>query len=161
MKQHTYSLNIEWTGNTGVGTSGYKTYNRDHQISAPGKPAISGSSDPAFRGNPARYNPEELLVASLSACHMLWYLHLCAVNGVVVVSYTDAPVGTMEEDSAGSGRFTHVALKPQVLISAESDATKAHLLHSEAHGLCFLARSVNFPVTNEPVISKAPAAATV
>ncbi len=155
MKHHTYEVRIDWTGNDGQGTKTYKGYRRDHTIASPGKPPIPGSSDPSFRGDPSRYNPEELLVASLSACHMLWYLHLCSVNKVTVIDYQDAASGVMEEADDGSGRFDRVLLKPKVKISVGDDQAKALALHSEAHHLCFIARSVNFPVEIEPEIAEA------
>jgi organic hydroperoxide reductase OsmC/OhrA len=152
-KQHYYELQLIWTGNDGEGTSAYTSYRRDHLVVASGKPEIPGSSDPAFRGDPSRYNPEELLVASLSSCHMLWYLHLCAVNQVIVVSYEDRPRGVMEEDGEGSGRFTEVELQPAIVISPDSDQATAAKLHVEAHRKCFIANSVNFPVRISPKIN--------
>jgi organic hydroperoxide reductase OsmC/OhrA len=154
MKQHRYDIHVAWTGNLGPGTSNYLSYLRNHEVSAPGKPVVPASSDPAFRGDPARYNPEDLLVASLSACHMLSYLHLCAVNGVVVVDYDDDAFGLMEETATGGGVFTEVTLRPAVVISAESDPDKARSLHDEAHHLCFIANSVNFPVRHEARITR-------
>ena len=153
MKQHRYELQIEWTGNTGEGTKTYRGYRRDHTIVAEGKPQILASSDPSFRGDPSRYNPEELLVAALSGCHMLSYLHLCAVNHVTVVDYRDAAVGLMNENSDGSAQFTRVTLRPVVKILPGDDQAKAKALHDEAHHLCFIARSVNFPVEIEPTIT--------
>ena len=153
-KTHHYSVVVEWTGNTGAGTSGYRNYERRHEISAgTGKLPIPGSSDPAFRGDPARWNPEELLVASLSACHQLWYLHLCAEAGIVVFGYIDHAEGVMEEAADGSGCFKRVILRPQVTVAAGSDMAKARELHDAAHAKCFIARSVNFPVEHEPEIS--------
>ena len=146
MKQHVYNLTTQWTGNDGPGTRSYASYRRDHELSAAGKPAIPASSDPNFRGDRNRYNPEELLVASVSSCHMLWYLHLCAVNKVVVLNYTDAAIGTMEEEADGTGQFVRIVLKPAVTITAGSDRDRALELHHEAHRFCFIARSVNFPV---------------
>ena len=151
MKQHSYTIRIEWTGNNGEGTKTYTGYRRDHIIVAEGKPQIPGSSDPNFRGDPTRYNPEELLVASLSTCHMLWYLHLCAVNKVVVVEYLDAASGVLEEQSDGSGAFVKVVLKPKVTISS-GDRAKAIALHEDAHRFCFIANSVRFPVEIEAEI---------
>ena len=151
-RQHSYAVAVTWTGNTGTGTSGYRNYERSHDISASAKPTIPGSSDPAFRGDPARWNPEELLVASLSACHQLWYLHLCAEAGVVVESYVDEAVGVMEESVDGGGQFIEVILKPRAKLAAGCDLEKAHSLHHAAHGKCFIARSVNFPVACEPMI---------
>ncbi len=119
---------------------------RDHTIVVEGKPEIPASSDPAFRGDRTRYNPEELLVASLSSCHMLWYLHLCATNGIVVLDYCDRATGTMREEPAGSGRFVGVVLHPEVVLAADADTSRALALHEDAHRLCFIARSVNFPV---------------
>ena len=146
MKQHTYQVEVTWTGNEGQGTKSYTSYLRDHTISAPGKSPIQGSSDPHFRGDGTRYNPEDLLVASLSACHMLWYLHLCALRQVTVVEYADSASGVMQENADGSGQFVHVWLKPKVKISAGSDRATALALHDQAHHLCFIARSVTFPV---------------
>ncbi|MDP9171700.1 MAG: OsmC family protein [Acidobacteriota bacterium] len=153
LTRHQYKTTLRWTGNSGTGTSGYKAYSRRHEITGAGKPAaIPGSSDPHFRGSAERYNPEELLVASLSACHMLSYLHLCAVGGVVVTAYEDDASGEMIEHPDGGGDFAGVVLRPRVTITPESDPAKALHLHEEAGRLCFIARSVRFPVTHEPTI---------
>ncbi|UFH56508.1 OsmC family protein [Spirosoma sp. KNUC1025] len=149
-KQHTYVLTTKWTGNKGEGTSTYRSYERNHTISADNKPDILGSSDPAFRGDKTRYNPEELLVAALSTCHMLSYLHLCAVAGVVVLDYTDKAAGTMVETPDGGGHFTDVTLYPVVLVAQESMIDKANELHHQASKLCFIANSCNFPVHHKP-----------
>ena len=153
-KQHHYPITITWTGNRGTGTSGYKAYDRAHEIAVPGKPVMPGSSDPAFNGDPARYNPEELLVAALSACHMLWYLHLCAVNRITVTNYVDRAEGTMIEDADGGGRFAGVVLKPEITVTPDADLTKARALHHDAHAKCFIANSMNFPVSHEPVFRR-------
>jgi organic hydroperoxide reductase OsmC/OhrA len=150
VKQHTYKIQVDWTGNDGSGTSSYQSYRRDHIVSAKGKPSIAASSDPAFRGDPTRYNPEELLVASLSSCHMLWYLHLCSAKGVSVLEYSDEASGIMEESPNGSGAFTSVRLNPRVRISDPRDSDKALAIHEDAHRMCFIARSVNFPVNVAP-----------
>jgi organic hydroperoxide reductase OsmC/OhrA len=151
-REHHYKTTVTWTGNTGVGTSHYRAYTRDHQISAATKGApILGSSDPAFRGDPSRYNPEELLVAALSACHMLAYLHLCADAGIVVTTYQDSTTGKMTEHADGSGELTGVTLHPRVSITDPARVAEAAALHSKAHELCFIARSVKFPVDHEPV----------
>ena len=150
MRDHHYAMTVTWTGNLGVGTSGYRSYSRAHEISTPGKPAIPCSSDPAFRGDVARYNPEEMLVASLSACHMLSYLHLCADGGLVVEEYTDDPTGTMSETAGGGGHFTEVVLRPRVVFRSPADLALAAELHEREHHLCFIASSVNFPVRVEP-----------
>ncbi len=151
-REHRYTLRLDWQGNRGSGTSSYAAYGREHRIHAPGKPDIAGSSDPAFRGDGARWNPEELLVASLSACHQLWYLHLAADAGIGVLAYEDAPEGTMVEDADGGGHFTRVVLRPTVTIRAGDDAARAQALHARAHALCFIARSVNFEVGCEPTL---------
>jgi organic hydroperoxide reductase OsmC/OhrA len=151
-KEHLYTNQLVWTGNRGEGTVSYKAYDRDHVLSVSGKPEIPASSDPSFRGNPQRYNPEELLVASLSSCHMLWYLHLCAVNGVVVVDYRDMALGKMIETADGGGHFREVVLRPVVTVKDLSMVEKAGSLHHEANKLCFIANSVNFPVKHEPTI---------
>lgn len=152
MKTHRYTLNVEWTGNRGAGTRTIGGYGRDHRITAAGKPPIEGSSDPSFRGDPARWNPEELLIASLSACHKLWYLGLCASAGIVVERYQDQPKGVMIEEAGGAGQFTSVTLHPAVTIAPGSDATLAEALHEQAHAMCFIARSVNFPVHHQATI---------
>src|SRR5229473_7317154 len=144
---HNYRVSTVWTGNKGRGTNNYRSYARDHEISADGKSAaVLCSSDPAFRGDPSRYNPEELLVASLSACHMLWYLHLCADAGIVVTEYHDDASGAMAETKDGGGHFTQVTLRPVVKVAGEVDPELARRLHEQAHHLCFIANSVNFPV---------------
>jgi organic hydroperoxide reductase OsmC/OhrA len=154
-KTHQYAVTVTWTGNTGTGTSGYRDYQRHHEISAGQKASIPGSSDPAFRGDPTRWNPEELLVASLSACHKLWYLHLCAEAGIVVTAYVDHAEGVMEETADGSGRFESVTLRPRVTVGSGSDLAKARALHDTAHEKCFIANSVNFPVHHEAEINVA------
>jgi organic hydroperoxide reductase OsmC/OhrA len=147
LKTHSYHARVQWAAADGEGTKTYRSYSRDHTIVADGKAEIAASSDPAFRGTRSRYNPEELLIASLSSCHMLWYLHLCAVNGITVVDYRDDASGVMEEDAEGSGQFVGADLRPSVTVADDADRSKALALHEEAHRRCFIARSVNFPVT--------------
>lgn len=149
-KEHHYQITTEWTGNQGTGTSGYRAYNRNHVISADGKASIAGSSDPSFLGDKTRYNPEEMLLASLSSCHMLWYLHLCAEAGVVVVTYEDHAAGTMTETADGGGHFVEVTLNPAVVVTEPSMIGKANELHHRANQLCYIANSVNFPVKHIP-----------
>ena len=151
-RTHEYTAEIRWTGNRGTGTSGYRDYDRAHDVSAQGKATIAGSSDPAFRGDPARWNPEELLVASLAQCHMLWFLHLAAVNDVVVTGYVDRPQGTMLEQDDGAGQFTRVVLKPEVTVAEAFMSEHSQKLHDHAHAQCYVARSVNFPVLHEPTV---------
>jgi organic hydroperoxide reductase OsmC/OhrA len=148
-KTHTYRATTTWTGNLGEGTRTYRAYSRNHDITVAGKAPLLCSSDPAFRGDPARHNPEELLVASLSGCHMLWFLHLCAEAGVVVTDYRDEATGTMAETADGGGHFTEVVLRPQVRVAASADTQQIDALHHRAHALCFIASSVNFPVRCE------------
>ncbi|HEV8645815.1 MAG TPA: OsmC family protein [Burkholderiales bacterium] len=155
-KTHTYRTTVRWTGNQGGGTSAYRAYSRNHEISARGKPVVPASSDPAFHGDPGRYNPEDLLVASLSGCHMLWYLHLCAVNKVVVLEYEDDASGTMEETADGGGHFVEVTLHPTITVTAPSSLDTARRLHHNAHEKCFIASSVNFPVHVRPEFRTAP-----
>jgi organic hydroperoxide reductase OsmC/OhrA len=145
-----YSTRLDWTGNLGRGTADYRAYSRNHSISAPGKPApIPGSSDPAFRGDGSRYNPEDLLVAAVSACHMLWVLHLCADAGIVVTAYEDNPTGVVEEQADGSANFRSVTLCPKLTLSDPGRAVELPEIHRRVHELCCLARSVNFPVLVE------------
>ncbi len=151
-KEHVYNIKTVWTGNTGFGTKDYKQYKRDHVISVQHKPELLLSADPSFRGDPNRYNPEELLVASLSSCHMLWYLHLCANAGIFVAEYADDASGVMMENNNGSGKFLSVTLHPEVHICDILQKEKAELLHTEASRYCFIAASVNFPVYYKPVI---------
>ena len=151
-KQHHYTIAMTWTGNNGKGTQDYSSYSRSHTIYAENKPALECSSDSAFRGDTTKYNPEELLVASLSGCHMLWYLHLCADSGIIVIAYTDNAKGMMQENADGSGEFQQVTLYPQVTVLHDSMKEKAIALHEQAHHLCFIARSVRFPVLHEPTI---------
>lgn len=157
-KFHRYNTSLKWEGNKGMGTAAYRAYSRDHIIKAGTKAAIRASSDPSFMGNPANYNPEELLVASLSSCHMLWYLHLCSVEGVVVVDYEDHATGVMAEEQDGSGHFTEVILGPVVTVTAEAMKEQAIALHAKAHVYCFIANSVNFPVRHQPQIKVASGA---
>lgn len=147
---HHYYAKTVWTGNRGTGTSDYKGYDRNHVVDVPGKATLACSSDPKFRGDKTRHNPEDLLVASVSSCHMLWYLHLCASNGVVVIEYSDEASGVMEENKDGSGQFTEITLKPRVTVAHESMVEMANALHHDANKMCFIARSVNFPVHHKP-----------
>lgn len=146
IKQHRYAVTVEWTGNRGDGTSSYRSYDRDHEISSEHAASILGSSDPAFRGNPSRWNPEQLLVAATAQCHMLAYLHLAATNKVVVSGYVDHPTAVMTEDADGTGRFTEIVLHPLVTVTDESMVERAESLHDEANKACFVAASLNLPV---------------
>jgi organic hydroperoxide reductase OsmC/OhrA len=150
-KQHHYPVHVVWTGNHGSGTKTYQGYGREHDIRIAGKPVIAGSSDASFRGDGSKHNPEDLLVAALSSCHMLWYLHLAAVAGVVVTDYVDDAVGTLVE-RGNDGHFSEVVLQPRVTITHGSDPEAARRIHEEAHHACFIANSVNFPVRCEPRI---------
>jgi organic hydroperoxide reductase OsmC/OhrA len=150
MAAHEYEVEVAWSGNLGPGTTDYRAYSRDHLVTAAGAPTIPGSSDPAFRGDPRRWNPEQLLVAALSQCHMLWYLHLCAVGGVVVESYHDTAHGTMDGD-----RFVRVVLRPRITVADPSMISEGYRLHAQAHAKCFIANSVNFPVEHEPAVESA------
>ncbi len=150
--EHRYAVQIFWTGNRGTGTSAYKAYDRAHNISAAGKPDIAGSSDRTFHGDPSRWNPEELLLAALSQCHMLSYLHEAVLNGIVVESYEDAAVGTMQQTPNGGGHFTSATLRPVVQISA-GDPAVALAIHGVASEKCFIAASVNFSVHHEPTVT--------
>ncbi|HEV2567888.1 OsmC family protein [Sphingomonas sp.] len=147
---HEYRVNLAWTGNLGSGTRDYRGYDRSHSITAPGKPMIPGSSDRSFRGDATRWNPEELLVASLAACHKLWFLALCAQAGVCVTAYRDQARGEMREESDGAGQFTFVVLRPEVRLATGDDEAMARDIHERAHAKCFIARSVNFSVRIEP-----------
>ncbi len=149
--QHHYALSVKWTGNTGMGTANYRAYERSHLIEVENKVSIQGSSDPAFRGDTTLHNPEELFLASISTCHMLWYLHLCADAGIIVTDYKDNATGTMTETTNGSGRFTEVVLHPTVTITNKMMLTKATALHLKANELCYIANSCNFPILHQPI----------
>lgn len=148
-KAHQYKTSLVWTGNKGSGTMDYRSYDRSYVISVNNKPAILGSSDSEFMGDKNKYNPEDLLVSSLSSCHMLWYLHLCSQNGIIVLDYKDNAVGKMMENEDGSGYFTEVVLNPVVTITDESQTEKANSLHEKANKMCFIANSCNFPVKHQ------------
>lgn len=153
MKEHIYQSKIEWTGNNGSGTDNYKSYERNHNVIIENKPIIQGSSDPAFRGERSRHNPEDLLVSSISSCHMLWYLHFCSVNNVIVDEYTDIAEGIMLEDATGKGYFKEVTLHPNVIVRNKEMVEKAIELHKKANEYCFIANSVNFPIKHLPKVS--------
>lgn len=149
---HTFAAEVVWTGAGTSGTTSYTAYSREHDVLIGHKPPLPGSSDPAFRGDPDRYSPEELLVAALAQCHMLWFLHLAATAGVVVTGYRDSASGTMRVEAAGHGQFTEVVLRPRVTVAAGTVEPGTDLadLHARAHEHCFIARSVNFPVRHAP-----------
>jgi organic hydroperoxide reductase OsmC/OhrA len=151
-KEHLFKLTTEWTGNQGSGTSNYRAYSRNYSLSVEHKVDIEGSSVPEFRGDKSKHNPEDLLLGSLSSCHLLWYLHLCAEAGVVVLAYTDNATGVMVERPDGGGHFTEVTLHPVVQVADASMTEMADLLHKKANSLCFIANSVNFPVHHKPCI---------
>ncbi len=154
MKAHHYSLTVKWTGNTGEGTKGYKSYERSHEIMVDGKEVISGSSDPAFLGDSTKHNPEDLLLASISSCHMLWYLHLCSDAGIVVSNYIDNAKGIMEETADGGGKFTSIILYPTVTLKNIAQQEQANALHSKANSMCFIANSLNFKVQHQATFIK-------
>lgn len=148
--QHQYTLTVEWTGNRGEGTAGYRVYDRDHEVRGEHLATIAGSSDPTFRGNPSRWNPEQLLLAAAAQCHLLAYLHQAASNGVVVTAYVDHPTAVMTEDGTGGGRFTEITLHPLVTITDPQQVELAERLHADANRTCFIANSLNLPVGHEP-----------
>lgn len=149
-KKHQYTVSLEWTGNKGEGTLDYRAYERSHIISIENKPDILGTTDPAFRGDATRHNPEDLFLASLASCHMLWYLHLCSSAGVVVIAYRDRAEGVLSLDANGGGRFTSVVLHPEVLVTKDTMLEMANSLHAKANELCFIANSCNFEIEHKP-----------
>lgn len=160
--EHRYALTVRWTGNLGEGTASYRGYSRDHDIEIPNLPVLRGSADPSFHGDRSRYNPEQLLLAALSQCHMLSFLHVAVKHKVVVSAYEDHAEGLMRTNPDGSGQFESVTLKPRVTVAAPvsgklPDVDLLTELHAEANGLCFIARSVNFPVLHEPSLEVPPA----
>lgn len=153
-KHHRYEVRTVWTGNEAGPATSYEGYSRNHRVEIAGKPPIEGSADPAFRGDPARHNPEDLLVAALSTCHMLWFLHLCVVKKIAVHAYEDRAYGIMAE-TPRPGRFIEAVLRPVVTIGKGGDRALALKLHERAHAECFVANSVNFPVRHEATIVEA------
>lgn len=149
-RRHAYTAEVTWTGDLGAGTRAYDAYARRYEARAGAKPGIAGSSDPAFLGDADRWSPEDLLLVALSACHKLWYLHLCSANGVVVRAYCDSASAEMVEEANGAGQFVGAVLRPRVTLEAGSDRALAVALHAKAHAMCFIARSVNFPVRIDP-----------
>jgi organic hydroperoxide reductase OsmC/OhrA len=156
-KRHDFAAAIVWTGNRGQGTSHYRGYDRTWDIALPAKDVIHCSNDPMLGGDPSKMNPEDLLLSSLAACHMLWYLHLASDAGIVVTEYRDNPVGHGETLPNGAGRFLSAVLKPEITIRAGADLAVARTLHERVHEYCFIARSVNFPVSYEPLFKVGPA----
>lgn len=149
MKEHDFVSRVVWTGNRGQGTASYRGYDRTWDIAVPGKPVVNCSNDPLLGGDPRLMNPEDLLISSVSACHMLWYLHLASSAGIVVLGYEDAPVGHGESEPDGTGRFIAATLKPVITVAEGTDIAKADAIHCEIHKYCFIARSVNFPIRHE------------
>lgn len=153
MSEHTYEVTVSWTGNRGPGTTGLRDYDRDHTVTADGPPVIEGTADPGFLGDPTRWNPEQLFTASISQCHMLWYLGLCARAGVVVHEYTDEAEGTMVSGADHRARFSEVVLRPRVVVDTAEQVERAVALHEKAHEMCFIAQSVNFEVKVDPLVT--------
>lgn len=151
MKAHEYSLSLVWEGNSGRGTADYAAYSRQFRANAAGKAAVIGSADPSFRGDKQLHNPEDLLVMSLASCHMLSYLALCALKKIRVLDYRDHATGRMVADRSG-GKFEQVTLHPHVVIADAADLEAARALHEPAHASCYIASSVNFPVTHEATV---------
>lgn len=156
-RTHLFTVTTTWTGNEGAGTAGPMAYGRDYEMAIAGKPVIAGSSATAARNDPSKHNPEDLLVAAVSACHMLWFLALAAKQKIIVTGYVDRAEGVMEETRDGSGRFSSVVLSPRISLAAGSDPEAADALHEEAHRLCYIAQSVNFPVKVDAEYTVAPA----
>ena len=149
-KQHDFTATVTWTGNTGSGTSSYRAYERTWNVETPGKPVVHCSNDPLLGGDPTLHNPEDLLLASLASCHMLWYLHLASSAGIAVQSYSDSPIGVGESEPSGAGRFLKATLHPEISVPKGTDLSEAEAIHHRIHKFCFIARSVNFPVEYDP-----------
>ena len=152
--EHLYATTLEWSGST---AEGYRRYDRTHTVRITGKSDLSITADPTFLGDPAKHNPEDLLVAALSSCHLLTYLALCARARIVVTGYRDKATGTMVTTTEGGGQFSEVVLHPEVTVAEEGMVAKAQDLHAAAHKYCFIANSVNFPVRHEAVVRVAGA----
>ena len=151
MQNHLYLSRVVWTGNRGEGTSHYRGYDRTWDVAVPGKAVVACSNDPLLGGDPAKMNPEDLLMSALSACHMLWYLHYASEAGIVVTGYQDTPEGVGEVGRGGAGRFVSATLRPVIRLRPGADLAMAEAIHHRIHEVCFIARSVNFPVSYAPV----------
>ena len=147
---HEYTSHVVWTGNTGRGTESYRGYERTWDIAVPGKDVVHCSNDPLLGGDPSKMNPEDLLLSALASCHMLWYLHLASDEGIVVTSYADSPIGLGEVQPSGAGKFVSATLHPRISVRPGADLSRAEQIHHEIHTRCFIAQSVNFPVSYEP-----------
>jgi len=152
-EENQFTSNIVWTGNTGTGTKSYRSYARTWNVEVPGKPVIHCSNDPGLGGDPTLMNPEDMLLSALAGCHMLWYLHLASTAGIVVISYRDAPLGLGETAPDGAGRFVKATLRPRITVQAGADLARAGAIHHEIHKVCYIARSVAFPVAIEAKLS--------
>ncbi len=153
-----FTATVRWTGNRGEGTAHYRAYDRNWVVATPGKPEITCSNDPKLGGDPGLHNPEDMLLSALSACHMLWYLHFASEAGVRVLAYEDSPLGLGEEGAGGAGRFLSAELRPRITVPEGTDLHEAAALHGRIHEVCFIARSVAFPVTCRPRYRVAAAA---
>ncbi|MCL6265462.1 OsmC family protein [Flagellimonas myxillae] len=153
MKEHNYQIDLKWTGSLGVGTKDYRSYSRDFEVLGMGKSHnIQGSSDPSFRGDKTRYNPEDVFVSSIASCHMLWFLHLCSTHKIVVMGYHDRATGTMLEAKDGSGKFKEVTLHPEITVAEPVDQELLEQIHKKANEMCFIANSCNFPIHHKPTM---------
>lgn len=150
--EHTYTSHVIWTGNRGEGTANYRSYDRSWDIAIPGKPVIHCSNDPLLGGDKTKMNPEDILLSALSACHMLWYLHYASDAGIIVTHYADAPTGVGVVERGGAGRFTSATLHPRVTVARGTDIDAANAIHGRIHDVCFIARSVNFPISYQPQV---------
>jgi organic hydroperoxide reductase OsmC/OhrA len=148
---HYYSK-LVWSGAALGATKSVEAYSREFRAEINGKSALLGSADPAFHGDPALHNPEDLLMVALSACHMLSYLAVCAHAGILVASYEDSAVGTLARRD-GRLRFIDVLLRPKVMLGDGSDIAKAKAMHEKAHDICIIGNSVNFPVRHEAEVT--------
>lgn len=150
-KEHRYNLTAIWRGNKGTGTSGLRDYDRSHTVSILNKPQLHLTTDNPAVGDKTKLNPEDLLVTAVSSCHMLSYLYVCALEGVIVTDYVDNATGLMLEHASGGGQFKEVVLNPVIKVAKTTMIKKAIELHHKAHEICYIANSVNFEVKCNPV----------
>lgn len=151
--EHHYATTLTWDGNRGTGTQTYAGYGREHTAVIENKPELALSADPTFRGDPARLNPEDLLLVAAASCHMLSYLAICAKRGINVLAYRDQATGTLQLDARGGGKFSEIVLHPEVVIDDASKIERALELHEEAHDLCFIANSVSAPIRHQAKVT--------
>ena len=141
--EHKYQLKLNWTGGSEIDAI---QNDRMYEVLIDRKPTIYGSADKPFFGDPEKYNPEDLLLAALSACHMMSFMYVCRKLGIKVYHYEDHATGLLKINQDGTGQFEFAELKPKVKADHMPDGMIFKELNSRAAKLCFIKRSINFTV---------------